>query len=462
MKNLNILLIMFLASIIFGCQEKKNNIIGENTIKDGVDLGIGDDETYKRPNSWSQNKTKLKENESLLATDGQGAASRPGVSIAWRNATQIEEVEIRVRNLGNKPGEGKPSVDILGESGEVLLHLTPPDEQEIISIPAADRGGLEGKIIRMKASRSLNNLIDRYDRMKLRYHVKATIETIGEDLNPFDNSKTKTWNSSFTVRPEYLNTFNYTYKNHSDSAVVVKWLFEHTPYPKDWEVDGVPSETNSFTLKPGEEIKGFLTMKAPKVIEENAFLESRLSLVDEKSNKVFQQQEWFQVYDTKPPHVSNYRLVETSDNRIGIQVLASDMGSGILEATGVTTEFSTDGGRTWATVAHNYKNGNFVRPTLFEAFLGPFNDNTNLQLRLTVKDTWGNCQTIIPSDATAMIAPPAADTLLSKAYIFPRTMANKIFDMDFTTAAHTDMKFMNTEYDKLLNMSTLEYNIKKK
>ena len=61
-------------------------------------------------------------------------------------------VAVRVRNLGSEAGEGRIGVDILDEYGKVLLHLEPPDEQKIVRVPAKDRGGLEGKIIRMKAN----------------------------------------------------------------------------------------------------------------------------------------------------------------------------------------------------------------------------------------------------------------------------------------------------------------------
>ena len=43
-----------------------------------VDLGIADDETFKRPNSWSQLPKKLAPTETLLAGDATGPASRPG------------------------------------------------------------------------------------------------------------------------------------------------------------------------------------------------------------------------------------------------------------------------------------------------------------------------------------------------------------------------------------------------
>ena len=113
------------------------------------------------------------------------------MSIAWRNANQVEEVEIRVRNLGTDPGRGKVFVDVLDETGKPLLHLAPPADQQTVSVPAADRGGRDGKTVRMKANWALNTLIDTYDQMHKRYDVRATIETVGPDSDPSDNASSQ-------------------------------------------------------------------------------------------------------------------------------------------------------------------------------------------------------------------------------------------------------------------------------
>jgi hypothetical protein len=405
-------------------------LMATNAGAQNVNLGIADDETLKRPNSWSQLHNRLTPHAEILAGDTTGPASRPAMSIAWRNARQVEEVEVKVRNLGTDAGEGSVAVDILDETGRVLLHLEPPPELQTIRVPGVDQGGREGKILRMKASWELNTLIDRFDRVRTRYGVRAQVQTKGPDTDPFDNAKVKSWNIPFAVKRGMTNAYNYIFQNHGSDAVTVMWRFEHTPPPAGWQISGVPESKEAFTLKPGEQIRGTLLMQAPMQITEGAFLEARLSLVRAADNSLFQQHEWFQVYDTEPPHVSNYRVVLTDDHRVAIQALVADQGSGVLEATGVSTEFSTDGGRTWAKAAHNYKTGNFVRPTLFETYLGPFAPNTPLRLRFSAMDTAGNVQTIIPDDAAGLDAPPKSSALLDEAYIFPRTQPNAIFDID--------------------------------
>ncbi|TQV88701.1 hypothetical protein [Aliikangiella coralliicola] len=412
-----------------------------NISKASVDLAIADDETYKRPNAWAQNLVSPHSNSKVLLTNANHVSSRPGVSIAWRNANQVEEVEVRVLNFGDEPSMAKVYVDIVDESGAQLLHLEPPEELRIIRVPAYSRGGKEGKILRMKADWGLNALIDRFDIARIRYHVKATVEAQGvEDSNLLNNSKVKSWNIPFRVNPNQTNSYNYTFTNHHSKTKKLKWMFEHTPYPRGWFIEGVPEENNEITLKPGESIYGTLTMKAPSQVQEGDFLEARLSLVDMDENRIFMQNEWFQIYDTKPPSVTDYRLISLDDGTLAIQALVSDHGSGILEATGVSTEFSVDGGKTWARKAHNYKVGNFVRPTLFETVIGPFKSGTKVQLRFTAKDTAGNAATIIPEDAVSFFAPPGANQLLENAYIFPRTQKNPIFEIDKLQEIQVNLK----------------------
>src|SRR5437879_5175563 len=146
---------------------------------------------------------------------------------------------------------------------------------KIIRVPAADQGGREGKVLRMKANRDLNNFIDMHDRVRMRYDVKATVETNGPDKNPADNSKTKSFNISYRVEPSFLNVYNYVYRNYTDKALKVHWVFEHTPYPDGWEIKGVPNNPKSFDLKAGQEIRGSLTMAARSKIAEDAFVEAR-------------------------------------------------------------------------------------------------------------------------------------------------------------------------------------------
>lgn len=439
-----------LTTVCGSCCAAPEAVLGTPTQSpiQGVDLGIADDETFARPSSWGMNdyaqETRLAATERVLKGNFSGPASRPGVSIAWRNAAQVEEVEVRVRNLGSEPGEGRVYVVVLDEEGRILLSLQPPDEFKTIRIPAFANGGREGKILRMKSSRELNNIIDQFDRTQKRYDVRAVVETVGTpDANPFDNIKTKSWNVEHRVEPGRLVIFNYVFKNNEDKPVTVRWQFERTPYPKDWQLQGIPTQSKPFVLQPGQTIRGTLSLKSPNTIGEGAFLESRLSLVDVKSGSPWQQKEWFLAHDTIPPTVADYRLVATADHRISIQTLVADQGSGVKEATGVSTQYSTDGGLTWAVKAHNYKAGNFVVPTLFEVSLGPFAPGTDVQLRFSAKDTVGNVTTVIPNDASAIRAPEGAEKLLEMGNVFPRTQPNALFYLE---PGNSDMSVVAAQF----------------
>lgn len=398
----------------------------DNAAIASVDLAISDDEVYRRPNAWSENKSQNDTTVQWAAS----AVSRPGVSIAWRNANQVEEVEVRVVNFGDEPGEGRISVHVVDATGKILLTLTPPEGQEILRVPARSKGGLQGKVIRMKANWELNALIDRNDLTRTQYGVMATVETIGKDANLFDNRKCKTWNVPFRVRPETTNVFNYSFVNHEAESKTLRWKLDRTELPEGWILEGAPDEKLTIELKPGESVNGTMMLRAPHAIKQGEYLESRIALVDTKSDMVYRQHEWFQVFDEIPPEISNYRAISLADGTIAIQALVADRHSGVLEATGVSTQFSVDDGKTWAQKSHNYKVGNFITPTLFETVLGPFVKGTKIQVRMTAKDTAGNAQAIIPSDASVFRAPTGAEKLIQLAYIFPRTKANPIFEVE--------------------------------
>src|SRR5205085_1048362 len=108
--------------------------------------------------------------------------------------------------------------------------------------------------------------------------------------------------------------------------------------------------------------------------------------------------------------------------------------------------------KTWAAKAHNYKSGNFVRPTLFETVLGPFAPGTTVQTRFSAKDTAGNIQTIVPQDAIGFEAPPNAPQLLEQAYLFPRAQPNPLFDLDRLRELKVNLdklKAQNIDLDKI-------------
>jgi hypothetical protein len=358
----------------------------------GVDLGIGDDRLYGRPVSWSQRAPLPR--EGMLATIVE---SRPGVFIAWRNTNLVEEVEVRVRNRGTQEGRGRVFVDILDEEGKLLLHLEPPPESAIVTVPPKDRGGEEGKIVKMMADRRLNRLIDLYDRTRTRYDVMAVVQTLDvRDANPADNAKVKAYNIPFRAVPGFRHTLNNVFANFSDKSREVRWKLESTKMPDGWQLSGSALVRHPFSFEPGEKLNVFLTMDIPMTVPEGALVELRLSLLDAHTHEVLQQHEWFLVHDTQPPFITNVKVAPQDTGHIQMEEMVSDPGSGVLEASGVWSEYSTDDGRTFSQRTHNYTVGNFVDPTTFQTSIGPFRSGTQVMLFLNASDTAGNVQRIGP------------------------------------------------------------------
>jgi hypothetical protein len=71
-------------------------------------------------------------------------------------------------------------------------------------------------------------------------------------------------------------------------------------------------------------LRGTLTLSVPAALSEGAFAETRIALVDVGANKIYRQHEWFEIYDTRPPQISNYSAVLLQNHRIAIQALVGE------------------------------------------------------------------------------------------------------------------------------------------
>lgn len=337
-----------------------------------VDLGIGDESTG-RPNLRADN----------------ALYNRPAILIAWRNTAQVLEVEVLVRNLGNDQGQGKVHMEILDEYGTSLVRMPEPGKEPIVNVPARTEGGREGKIVQLAGTRSLNALIDRLDRDRVKYYIKAAVETIGEDRNLLDNVKVKSYNRDFKARPGALHTFDYYFTNPSDEPQQLQWHLDVSPLPKGWQLQARPAPGQKILLGPNQTIQGVVLIRAPREIIEGDRMEVRFSAVDEGGN-VAAQTEWHLVNDNKSPDIISPSISLNDDNGIDIELTADDPMSGIYEASGVKAEYSTDGGSTYSTRVISYLFGNFVGPTLFQTTLGPFAANTQVLVTLSAMDIAGN------------------------------------------------------------------------
>lgn len=337
-----------------------------------VDLGIGD-ENSGRPN---------------LRAD-ERSYNRPAILIAWRNTAQILEVEVLVRNLGSDQGQGKVHIEILDEYGRSMVQMPSRGEEVLITIPGRTEGGEEGKIVQLTGTKSLNALIDRLDRDKAKYYIKAAVETIEKDKNLLDNVKVKSYNRDFRAKPGAVHFFDYYFTNTTDHPQTLRWYLEMSPLPKGWELELKPAPGATMTMAPNQAIQGIIIARAPREIIEGDRLEIRVSGLSPE-NEVVAQTEWHLVNDNTPPEIISPSITLNKDNEIDVALTASDGLSGIYEASGVKAEYSTDGGTTYSTRVISYLTGNFVGPTTFKTALGPFAPNSNVLVSLSAMDLAGN------------------------------------------------------------------------
>jgi hypothetical protein len=341
-----------------------------------VDLGIGD-ESRGRPN--------------IRADADQVNYNRPAILIAWRNTAQILEVEVLVTNKGLDQGQGKVHVEVLDEYGRMLARMPTAGQDVLVTVPARDEGGKQGILAQIGGSKVLNKLIDRLDRDHSKYYIKAVVETIGKDQNPLDNAKVKSYNRDFRARPGSVHFFDYFFTNTTDRPLALRWYLDMSPLPKGWEMEARPAPGNAMTLAPNQSIQGNIIVRTPREIIEGDRVEIRMSGIN-VDNEIITQTEWHLVNDNDPPEIISPSIVATQDGSIELELTAHDILSGIYEASGVKGEYSTDGGATYSTRVISYVYGSFVNPTLFKTKLGPFAENAEVQVTLSVMDTAGNVE----------------------------------------------------------------------
>ena len=168
---------------------------------------------------------------------GRGLDShRPNILVASRNAERILEVEVLVRNLGDRQGRGNVRLEICDEEGKQLLTTEPFK----VTVPARADGGEEGVVVQTKGFRMMNIMFDELDRLNQRYKLRATVETEGDDLNPLDSVATKSFNVDGRALPGGTSTYRYRLTNPSNSSRTGIVFIDHTPIPAGWVMKADP------------------------------------------------------------------------------------------------------------------------------------------------------------------------------------------------------------------------------
>jgi hypothetical protein len=319
---------------------------------------------------------------------GRGADShRPNILVAWRNTERVLEVEVLVRNLGDRPGRGNVHLEIADDTGKQLLATKPFP----VTVPAAQDGGADGVVVQTKGFRMMNIMFDQLDRLNQRYKLRATVDTEGEDLNPVDNVATKSFNVEGRALPGSISTYRYRLANPTDSPMTANVYIDHTPVPSDWIMTADPKPGTEVTLAPHEVFIGYVAVKTPKQIADGQYIDLQAGLAsgDGTTKYTVDQDEWYLVATTQPPQVDQPMLTVKPDGGVTVNVAAFDPICGIKEASGVQVAYSLDHGTTFSTRVMAYTRGNFYDKTWFEGILGPFAPGVEVDAVVTVSNNAG-------------------------------------------------------------------------
>jgi hypothetical protein len=353
------LVILVLVSAVISLGAGRSLAQTQQDTKHGVDLGIG------------------------RGTDSH----RPNILVAWRNSERILEVEVLVRNLGDRVGHGKVRLEICDEEGKQLLGTKPFD----VIVPARADGGEQGTVVQTKGFRMMNIMFDQLDRLNQRYKLRATVETEGDDMNPVDNVATKTFNVDGRALPSTTTTYRYRLGNQGDSPINGTVHIDTTTIPSDWAMTADPPAGTKVTLAPHEVFIGYVTVKTPKKLSDGQHIDLQAGIVQDVDGKkrVVDKDEWYFVATTQAPQVDTPTLTERPDGGVAVNVAAFDPICGIKEASGVQVAYSLDHGTTFSTRVMAYTRGNFYDKTWFEAVLGPFASGVEIAAVVTVSNNAG-------------------------------------------------------------------------
>ncbi len=344
----------------------------------------------------------------------------------------ISELTVRVMNLGDTEADGQVSLDVVDSTGALLRAVPIASDDRVLRVSSYDQGGKQGKAAQVRPNVELSAVLDSLARSRATYGLRASVRTLGHDVDPSNNIKVKEWGPRKRLDAGKAKKFEYVFRNGSGQLRRARWKVEHTRAPVGWLLEGLPDTSRDIWWRPGQALHQSLIMRAVESPSLGGRLETRLTLLDAGTGEVIQQHEWFQVYDTVAPMISNYRVVVTSNGMVAIQVMVGDRHSSVSER-GVSTEYSLDGGQVWQSKLHRRVFEETSRVAVFETLLGPFMPNSAIWLRINALDLAGNVNTDVPPDAHAFVLPPNAEKLISDDLTVPAREASPVFDVEKLT-----------------------------
>lgn len=323
-----------------------------------------------------------------LAIGFDSKTDRPNAFIAWRNSQRILEVEVDVKNLGEKQVTGRVYLAVLDESGRTLAS-NEKDPPQIVQLPPASARGSDGKIVQVKGNLALNLLIDKLDRANKPYLLKAWIAS-PDDPNQINNVAVKTFNIPSRALPGGHYFRDFMFQNTTDKPVSVRWDLSTSTLPRGWNVSSSFPAGTRTTVEPGQTVHGHLTVETAANSKEGDHVDLRVIGRNEGTNTVAYNYEWFVVNDVTPPAIKSVSHEVTKEHELSLAATVDDQASMLKEASGIRAEYSTDNGVTFSSRVMAYSAGNFVGPTSFTASIGPFAGGTNVVGRIVATDIAGN------------------------------------------------------------------------
>jgi hypothetical protein len=257
-----------------------------------------------------------------------------------------------------------------------------------VTIPPNQDGSGQECQISIPGTRNLNHLFDRLDRMGRPYYLRATVVTDGEDLNPHDNTATKSYNRDFRAVPGIANVHGFYLENRGQQPLDVRWSIEATSTESDWGIATEPASGDVTTIPVRGSAQGQVRFDVPLGTLEGARGNFRVRAVDVGDGSIVYEDEWFVIYTSSPPTILDHDFT-VKNNMVEVGVLATDRVVGVKEASGVSVEYSTDGGVTYSTRVAQYLDGDFFEPTSFKAELGPFAPGTTVAMSVAVTNGVG-------------------------------------------------------------------------
>ncbi len=325
-----------------------------------------------------------------------------------RAAIDLERV--LVQNVGGRAGPLTVILDVLGTDSHqplVSVRLSGPR-----SVPAAEHGGSEGEEFTVPYSARMEQVVDSLKSLGRGYTLRGRVVTTARDSDLTNNTSSTYSLGGSAVHPGGPSTLPYAFENRATRPLLVRWHISGSTLPFGWSATGLPNTTQPFIWRPGEVVGGGVTVMLPRRVARGESWALLISIVDAHTGAVLDQSEWYPIFDTIPPVVTEIRVLLIPDGKVAVELAVDDEASSVNCASvrGFLVRPASD-------VVHegraHCRSLMLGRPTLVELLLSTSAHEDGTSIRLVVKDLAGNIATAPPLTTSAYTTPRQAARLLA-------------------------------------------------